>query len=504
MIETPSLRPYQVAFVNAYDDAVARGQRRIVGVAPTGAGKTVIASEIARQTIGAGGRLLVLAHRREIVHQTAEKLFLFGLDAGLILAGHPMRPGEPVQVASVQTLHARAVQGTAIELPPAELVILDEAHHCPAETYQKIIAAYPAATILGLTATPARADGRGLGGIFATMIACPQVPELIRLGYLVPTRVWAPTIPDLTGVTVRQGDYAPGELEQRMDRPQLVGDVVAHWHRHAGHRKTVVFASGVNHSVHLRDEFCRSGVLAEHLDGSTPKDERDATLKRLAAGEIEIVVNCAVLTEGFDLPDIGCIVLARPTKSMALYRQMVGRGLRPAPGKADLLVLDHAGATHRHGFAEDPVKWALAPDRRASNPAHEARQRSSSSRLCDCPKCGALRTAGERCRACGYLPVPKPQHVEVVDGDLAKLDRKGRLNQRRATPDERARWHAQLLWIARDRGYRSGWAAHKFREKFGTFPPFDAPSPMAPSPEVSAWVRSRQIAYAKAMQKVGT
>jgi superfamily II DNA or RNA helicase len=497
------LRSYQIDFVNAYAHAVAAGQQRIIGFAPTGSGKTVIASEIARQTTSAGGRLLVLAHRREIVHQTVEKLFRFGLDAGVILAGDPMRLHEPVQVASIQTLHARAVRGTAIELPPAELVILDEAHHCPAETYQKIIAAYPAATILGLTATPARADGRGLGGIFATMIECPQVPELIRLGFLVGTRVWAPTNPDLTGVTVRQGDYAPGELEQRMDRPQLVGDIAQHWHRHAGHRKRVVFASGVNHSIHLRDEFCRSGVLAEHLDGSTPKDERDAILKRLGDGDIEIVVNCAVLTEGFDLPDIGCIVLARPTKSMALYRQMIGRGLRPAPDKADLLVLDHAGATHRHGFAEDPVKWTLAPDRRAANRVHEARQRSSSSRLCDCPKCGALRTAGERCRACGYLPVPKPQHVEVIDGDLAQLDRKGRLSPRYAAPDERARWHAQLLGIARDRGYRPGWAAYKYREKFGEFPSWDVPSPMAPSLEVRAWVRSRQIAYAKAMAKRG-
>jgi superfamily II DNA or RNA helicase len=500
MMEPPSLRPYQIDFIRDFNDAVSAGQRRIIGVAPTGAGKTVIAAGIARKSVSDGGRVLILSHRREIVAQTTEKLFRAGLDAGVILAGHPMRLHEPAQVASVQTLHARAVRGSAIELPTADLVILDEAHHCPAETYQKIIAAYPAAIILGLTATPTRADGRGLGNIFTMMLQCPQVPKLIDLCHLVGTHVWAPTIPDLTGVTTRQGDYAPGELEQRMDRPQLVGDIGTHWHRLADRRKTIVFASGVGHSIHIRDEFLRSGVLAEHIDGSTPADERDAILKGLADGSVEIVVNCAVLTEGFDLPDIGCIVLARPTKSMSLYRQMVGRGLRPAPGKTDLLVIDHAGATHRHGFVEGTVKWVLAPDRRATSPAHQRRQASpSSSRLCDCPRCGALRTAGERCRACGYLPVPKPQQVDVIDGELGRLDRNGRLSGHQVTRETRNRWHAELLWIARERGYRHGWAAHKFREKFGAFPGWDAPTPAAPSPEVRSWVRSRAIAYAKAM-----
>jgi superfamily II DNA or RNA helicase len=163
-------------------------------------------------------------------------------------------------------------------------------------------------------------------------------------------------------------------LAERVDRAELVGDIVSHWHRLADRRKTVVFATNVAHSIHLAEEFAKSGTKAAHIDGSTPKDERDQILQRLSGGEIEIVVNCMVLTEGWDQPDVGCIVLARPTKSMGLYRQMVGRGLRPFAGKDHCLVLDHAGATLHHGFVEDPVRWFLAEDKRVESPAQIERR----------------------------------------------------------------------------------------------------------------------------------
>ena len=169
------------------------------------------------------------------------------------------------------------------------------------------------------------------------------------------------------------GDYVEGQLADRMDRPKLIGDIVTHWHKFGERRKTVAFAVNVAHSVHLRDEFIKSGVRAEHIDGSTPKPERDASLARLASGEIELVTNCMVLTEGWDMPEVGCCILARPTRKMGLYRQMIGRVLRPAPGKIDAIVLDHSGAVFRHGFVEDPVEWTLDPDRHAESPAHAKR-----------------------------------------------------------------------------------------------------------------------------------
>src|SRR5262249_19702382 len=151
---------------------------------------------------------------------------------------------------------------------------------------------------------------------------------------------------------------------ERMDRDKLVGDIVTHWHKYGEHGRTVAFACSVGHSVHIRDEFLRSGVRAAHIDGNTPMDERDDILAQLTAGEIEVVSNCMVLTVGWDMPDVGCCILARPTKKMGLYRQMIGRVLRPAPGKTDAIILDHSGAVFRHGFAEDHVEWTLDPERR--------------------------------------------------------------------------------------------------------------------------------------------
>jgi DNA repair protein RadD len=504
------LRPYQVDIIGRFHDAVDAGRRRILLVAPTGAGKTVIASAIVHTAVERGQRILFFSHRREITKQTCEKLFALGIDAGIIQAGWPARPGQSVQVASVQTLTARAIRGSAIELPPADLVIVDEGHHSMAETYRKVIDKYPDAILLGLTATPCRKDGRGLGNIFEVLVECPQVAELIALDFLVGTVVYAPSeTPDLQGIRTQAGDYVESQLAERMNTTKLVGDILTHWFRHGARRKTVVFGVDVAHSRHLCDEFEKAGVRAGHIDGSTPKEERDAILARLTRGDIDVICNCAVLTEGVDIPAVSCIVLARPTKSMGLFRQMIGRGLRPAPGKTDCIVLDHAGATLEHGFAEDPVQWSLSTDRRAANPTHEKRKAAGGkSRLCDCSRCGALRTAGERCRSCGFLPAPPPRSVDFVDGDLARLDRNRRSPANAPTAIEKDRWHAGLWFIANERARARqfnarGWVFHKFLDKFGHKPPWGQPMPLEPGPEIRAWVRSRDIAFAKSASKRG-
>jgi superfamily II DNA or RNA helicase len=495
------LRPYQVKVIAEFEREVAAGRKRVILVMPTGAGKTVAAADIIKAEIAAWRSVLVLAHRREIISQTSAKLHSFGISHGIIQAGFAPRPMEKVQVASVATLWQRAIRTDKMELPPAHLLVIDECHHCPAETYRKIIDAYPDATLLGLTATPCRGDGRGLGGIFETIIECPQVAELIVGGYLVKTRVYAPSNPDLTGVRVQAGDYVEAQLSDRMDGPQLIGDIVTHWHRYGERRRTVAFACGVAHSVHLRDEFIRSGVRAEHIDGSTPKDERDAALARLASGEIEIVTNCMVLTEGWDMPEVGCCILARPTRKMGLYRQMIGRVLRPAPGKTDAIILDHSGAVYRHGFAEDPVEWTLDPDLAAESATHAARCRDGySSSVVECSQCGAMRAGGKPCPHCGFLPQRPPRAVEIGDGELALVQGR-RASAPAYDPVERANWHAMLACIGIERGYKPGWAAVNYREKFGAWPPTRNVAPVAPTPEVLSWVRSRMIAYAKAQQR---
>ena len=202
--------------------------------------------------LGRGGRVLVIAHRREIITQTRDKLVMAGVTPGIVLAGFEkeLRPYVNVQVAGIQTLHARAVRSNRMPMPAATLVIVDEAHHARARTYKAVIDQYPDAPIVGLTATPVRGDGRGLGNIFSTMIEAPQVAELIKLGHLVPTKVFAPVGKDIArGVKTQSGDYVVSALSARMNSDQLVGDVVADWLKHGERRKTVIFACDVAHSV---------------------------------------------------------------------------------------------------------------------------------------------------------------------------------------------------------------------------------------------------------------
>ena len=303
-------------------------------------GKTLCAAEIIRRCIEKGKRVLFLAHRREIIRQSQNKLQDAGMSPGIIMAGEDREYDAPVQVASVQTLWARAFRKTKMDLPAADLLIIDEAHISASATYQKIIAAYPHAVIVGLTATPCRSDLRGLGDTYTSMTKTASIRELTEMGFLVPVRYFAPTVPDLLGIRMTAGDYNKKQLEERMDKVNLVGDVVENWARIAGNRLTVVFASGVKHSIHLRDAFRSAGVAAEHIDGDTPKDERDLILERLAAHEIQVVTNCAVLQEGWDMPVVSCCVLARPTKSVGLFLQMAGRILRPSPGKQDACIAD--------------------------------------------------------------------------------------------------------------------------------------------------------------------
>jgi DNA repair protein RadD len=421
------------------------------------------------------------------------------IDHGLIQAGLNADLSYPVQVASVQTLWARCMRTDKLPLPAANLVIIDESHHVRAQTWAKILEEYPNARRLGLTATPCRSDGRGLGNFFSKLIEGPPVAELQKLGFLVGVVYFAPSEPDLKGVKTSAGDYQINQLADRMNRDDLVGDVVSTWHRYGERRKSVVFAVDVAHSIHLRDEFLESGVRAEHLDGSTPKLERDAILGRLASGETEVVTNCNVLTEGWDCPAVSCIVLARPTKQLGLFRQMAGRGLRPAPGKTDLRLIDHSGAVFRHGLLEDPIKWTLDTDKRAENSTHASRSTSVFSKLLECRQCGALRRGGEACAHCGFLPKRRPEAILFADGELA------RVTNGKAKPaygqDEQARWHAMLTHIAQERGYKPGWTAHQFKKKFGHYPPWNQPQPTPPAPEVLSWIRSRTIAYAKARER---
>jgi superfamily II DNA or RNA helicase len=499
------LRSYQTEAVERVERLLGTAARPLL-VAPTGSGKTVIAAEIINRAVARHQRVLVIAHRREIIRQTADKLVIAGVEPGIVLAGfeQELRPYASVQVAGIQTLHARAMRSNKMPMPAATIVIIDEAHHARAKTYQAVIDQYPDATIIGLTATPVRGDGRGLGNIFTALIEAPQVPDLIKLGHLVPTKVYAPVDKDVAkGVKTQTGDYVVGALSARMNTDELVGDVVADWLKHGERRKTVVFAVDVAHSVHIKNEFVNFDVRAEHIDGSTPKDERDAILARLKSGETEVVTNCMVLTEGWDLPEVSCCILARPTKQMGLFRQMVGRVLRPAEGKRDAILLDHSGACWRHGFPEDRIEWPLHVDHRAENPMQERRNRGEEPKLRECLSCKVVMTAPP-CGNCGWMPAQRRGHDrDFLDGELG-LVIGGKAQAPTYSEGDRVIFFRELRAVQQMRDYKKGWAGHKFKERFGHFPPWaynDLP-PAVPTDTTLRWIKSRAIAWAKSRKAI--
>jgi DNA repair protein RadD len=499
------LYDFQQKIVDDCEAKIAAGIRRIVIALPTGGGKTVVAGEIVRRGVAQFKRIVFIAHRDELLTQARRTFAKFGVDAGIVKSGREAdeRPMAPVQICGIATLHTRAIRLKTMELPPADIILVDEGHHGRARTYEEIIAAYPDAIIIGLTATPCRADGRGLGNIFDAIIEGPQIAELIDKDRLVKPRLFTTAVPDLKGVaTASTGDYVVSQLSARMNTDVLTGDVVEHYLRHGGAGRAVCFTVDVAHSVHLMREFVRSGVKAEHLDGNTKQADREAILSRLASGETEVVCNCAVLTEGFDLPELGCIILVRPTKSLLLYRQMIGRGLRTAGGKTDCVILDHAGAARRHGLPTDKIEWTLHTDKRAANKAHEARNKEhNNDPFCECKQCGANRLKGFACEACGYQPRPRGEGIDYIDDDLVELGQ----TQRRE--NDRQIFYAELRGYTAGRRTKAGqpyspkWAAHKFREKFGHFPPWswNNHTSTEPSPATLRWIQSRNIAYAKRM-----
>jgi DNA repair protein RadD len=494
------LHQFQRDAVAEIERHIAEGRLKLLLVAPTGSGKTIIASELIRRWVVQYHRVLFLAHRREIIDQTSAKLTANSVRHGIIMSAVDPRPMEPVQVASIDTLHVRGVRSEAMDLPPADLVIFDEAHRARGRTREHLISLYPEAALLGMTATPCRGDGRGLGNLFDVMIEVPQIAELIVGGFLVKSRVYAPVDPDLRGVRTQQGDYVISQLAGRMNTAGLVGDLVEHWHKYGETRRTIVFAVDVAHSVAIRNQFLGAGVPAEHLGGETPIPERAAILARLASGETKIVSNCMVLTEGWDCPPVGCCILARPTKQMGLFRQMIGRVLRPTDGKHDAVILDHSGAVFRHGLPEDHVEWTLDVDRRAATPAHEKRKPGKEPALHECPSCQAIMVKPP-CHHCGWEPKPRARDVEFEDGTLG-LVVGGKSRVQQYTSDQKIIWHRMLIGEALRRGKNPNWAFYLFRDKFGhdRAPHWDRTA-LVPSPEVSSFVKSRIIAFAKRKQR---
>jgi superfamily II DNA or RNA helicase len=527
VIEPIRLWPEQDRLIQDSVEPIQIGLNPILIQAPTGAGKTVIFSEIIRRDVQAGRRALVIAHRREIVRQTVEKLARNGIKAGVIMAEYAMDYAAVVQVASIDTLRARCMgENKKHGLPCADLVVVDEAHHARAKTWARVINHYldAGATVLGFTATPCRGDGRGLGNIFDALVLAPQVKELIhQYKRLVPTVIYAHPIStkDLAALKISKltGDYDEAELDALVNKPKLIGNIVEHYIKYGQGRRAICYASSVAHSRNLHEEFSRLVIPSAHIDGETLKQERDQILAKLYTGEIRVVCNYGVLTEGWDCPPVSCCILARPTKSFGLSRQMIGRVLRvhEESSKVNAVILDHANCTGDHGLPEDDVLWTLSEDKRVDVPAHKKRgEGEAGGGLVTCHSCGALRLGGQACGICSAEPRRRQELVSAPDELELRVN--GRSHGKYYTEQEKQIWHGMLVAIRNEKNIgrpengkpliKPGWVYHKYVDKFGHGPRgHGLPASIEPSHEVRAWVRGKDqewlIRQRKAQEKVG-
>ncbi len=491
---------FQLRMIDWVRYEISNGSSSVVLQSPTGSGKTVTAAQIIQNALEKGSRVLFLAHRRELIKQCSQKLELYGIEHGLIMAGHELEDWYSVQVASIDTLRARALKRDRIMMPRANIVVIDEAHRSLSNTYLQVISEYPEAVILGLTATPCRTDGRGLGHVYDALVCGPSIKWLIENKYLVPLRYYAPSEPDLKGLKVgNSGDYIGNQVAGRMDKPKLIGDVVEHWLRLSNDRQTIVFGSSVAHSIHLRDRFREAGILAEHIDADTPTEERDRILTDLAEKRIQVLCNCLVLTEGWDCPIAATCVLVRPTKSLGLYLQMIGRVMRVMEGKKDGLVIDHSGAVYEHGLAEDIEEWSLDSRRKLEKDKEEKEKEDKPPKLVTCEACFVVYERSPVCPKCGHQNAKHGKYVDTEDGTLVEI---GKSKASKAwTREEEQQWYSMFLGYAVSKCYKGGWAAHKYRAKFGVWPRGLQAIERLPNKECLAYIKYLNIRAAKARKK---
>jgi superfamily II DNA or RNA helicase len=432
----------------------------VVLQAGTGSGKTVMAAAIVQAAVARGRRVLFTTHRREIHAQTVAKLRQFGLEPAELTAGKQV-PNAPLIAASQQTLARRAV-------PPVDFVIIDEAHSGIEQT-KRLMEELPGARFLLLTATPCRTDGQPLP---ADAIVCgPSIPDLQARKFLARTRLYGVEAPDLADIPLRQGDYSSHELETAYRRPALIGQVPDNWRKYCDGRRTILFASGVQHSLDCRDALLHAGVRAAHVDGSTPEAERASVWEQLRAHTLDVVCNVGVAIEGLDVPEVSAVYLARATASVSVYLQSIGRGMRYS-GDEDLVIVDAGANVWRHGLPETPREWSLEERVRAG-------RKGDTEGLQHCRKCLAIFAPAAACPRCGDVASASartpPRHIagELRQITQADIERKEREHSRSIGPRSCPSWAANyaMTWLQLERvrqmkGYSlgngtrySGWTA---------------------------------------------
>lgn len=433
------LRDYQEDLIEQVREAYRRGYRSPCIVLPCGGGKSVIVAEIAKRTTYNGNNVLFLIHRRELRDQIISTFSRWGVDMSLC------------DVMMVQTAARRAEK---LRVP--SLVITDENHHCLASSYKTIYEEFPKAHFLGVTATPVRLNGDGLGDVNDVLINGVSAKWLIENKFLAPYDYYAPSVSDLTGIKITHGEYAAGDIEKLLAKNTVFGDVIGYYKKLADGKQAVCYCASIRHSEEMAAAFRKAGIEAAHIDGSTPPAEREHIIEEFRRGAIDILCNVDLISEGFDVPDCECAILLRPTKSLMLFIQQSMRCMRYKPGKR-AVIIDHVGNYARFGMPDDERKWTLVKRDKADRKSKA--EKPVNARMC--PHCYAVFPPADKCPRCGFV-FPKQEHqLETASAELQKIEG---FKLDFSSPDE-CKSYGELVAYAKKHGYKQGLAYYQARNR---------------------------------------
>lgn len=420
--------------------------KRTCLVAPCGAGKTIIMAYMALQASLKGQRVLFIVHRQELIEQSSKTMDELNIRHGII-APKFEPTNDLVQIGMVMSV-ARKI--TKISSP--DLIIFDEAHHSTANTWRKIIEAFPSAFVIGLTATPVRTNGSGLGNIFNSLIIGPSVSQLVKWGNLAPFNYYAPpALINPSELRVRYGDYVREDVAHIMNNKNVIGDAIEHYKKLANGKKAVCYCAGRKHSEYTAKLFCEAGIRAVHIDGETEALERKKAIEDFRKNEIKILCNVDLISEGFDVPSMEAVILLRPTKSLTLYIQQAMRAMRADKDNPlkKAIIIDHVGNVYQHGLPDEERQWTLKPTK-------EKQKREVSLKVC--PKCYSAHKPSKVCPYCGYVYLiisNRSNPTEIKNAQLVPIEELERKRKRQEIG--RAKNIVDLETIALKRGYKLGW-----------------------------------------------
>lgn len=442
------LRPYQVDLENRVRQAYREGCRSPCIVLPCGGGKSVIIADIAKQTTAKGNRVLFLVHRRELCDQIRNTFTWWGVNMRLC------------DIMMVQTAARRLSK-----LPRPQLIITDENHHCLANTYRKIYEYFPECRRVGVTATPVRLNGDGLGDVNDRLIIGVSAKWLIENHCLAPYDYYAPSLVDLSEVKMNRGEFETSSVEKLMLKKAVFGNVIEYYKKLAGGRQAICYCTSIRHSIETAAAFRAAGIEAEHIDGGTPRAERDEIVRKFKEGALDILCNVDLISEGFDVPDCECAILLRPTQSLTLYIQQAMRCMRYRPDKR-AVIIDHVGNYARHGLPDDDREWTL--DKKPKRKKGEKSQPVENA-VTQCPECfltfHTRDESGEVVKSCPYcgaeLPVKERKEIKQEEAVLEKIEG-FRIDY--SDPDS-CKSYKELLLYAKKHGYKPGWAYYQAKKR---------------------------------------